>query len=342
MNKTNIEHRTPAPFKATVGKGRRRNRCTLVTTPVLGLLALVTAFGGDWTDRPGSTRYPDIVFESAMPLPLRIHEANNQLLSNYRRKGLTNPKPHVLTTEEQTIVERAFEILPPLNRRVLTNHLVSIFFIEGMPNAAQTFPMERPNSLPLFGISVDSKILRQSASEWLTQKERTCFSFTNSYASLRVDCGTNVSAFGYILLHESSHIVDFCEHLSFDPLSGKPLEDAHSFSSGVWRDAHTPTAPGQYRLREQVGFYGSGKKIAADEAPEIYSSFMATPFASLYGSTSTADDFAEFVTLWHITHVLNQPYKIEIAWAGSRILSFQPMTSSVREARFSKIKRIYE
>ncbi len=277
-----------------------------------------------------------------MPLSLRIHEATSQILSNYRIKGLTNPKPHALTTDEQSIVERAFDILPPLNRRVLTNHLAFIFFIEGMPNAAQTFPMERPNSLPLFGISVDSKILRQSASEWLTEKERACFSFTNSYASLRVDCGTNVSAFGYVLLHESSHIVDLCEHLASDPVSGKPFEDEHSFSSGVWRDAHTPTAPGQYRLREQVGFYHLGKKIAADEALEVYSSFMATPFASLYGSTSMGEDFAEFVTLWHITHVLKQPYKIEAAGAGSRILSFEPMTSSLREARFPKIKLVYE
>ena len=277
-----------------------------------------------------------------MSLSSRIHEASSQILSNYRIKGLTNPKPHVLTPGEQTVVEKAFDILPPLNGRVLTNHLASIFFIEDMPNGAATFPIQRANSLPLFGIAVDSKLLKQSASEWLTEKERTCFSFTNSHASLRVDCGTNVSAFGYILLHESSHIVDFCERLASDPVSGKPLEEEHSFSSGVWRDAHTPTALGQYRLREQVRFYHFGKRIAADEAPEVYSSFMATPFASLYGSTSTADDFAEFVTLWHITHVLNQPYKIEIARAGSRILSIEPMTSSLREARFSKIKRVYE
>jgi len=205
-----------------------------VTTPVLHLLALVAAFGGDSTERAGSTRY--IVFESAMPLSLRIHEATSQILSNYRIKGLTKPKPHALTTDEQTIVERAFDILPPLNRRVLTNHLAFIFFIEGMPNAAQTFPMERANSLPLFGISVDSKILRQSASEWLTEKERTCFSFTNSYASLRVDCGTNVSAFGYVLLHESSHIVDLCEHLASDPVSGKPFEGSPKSNSFTSRE----------------------------------------------------------------------------------------------------------
>src|SRR5207247_1205380 len=113
---------------------------------VLHLLALATAFGGDSTERAGSTRYPDIVFESAMSLSSRIHEAFSQILSNYRIKGLTNPKPHVLTPGEQTVVEKAFDILPPLNGRVLTNHLASIFFIEDMPNGAATFPMQRANS----------------------------------------------------------------------------------------------------------------------------------------------------------------------------------------------------
>ena len=71
-----------------------------------------------------------------------------------------------------------------------------------------TSPANPPDPFRLFDIPVNSAILRQDVSEWLTQKERTCFQPPGSALSASVEARSKVDALFYVLLHEATHVVD--------------------------------------------------------------------------------------------------------------------------------------
>lgn len=77
-----------------------------------------------------------------------------------------------------------------------------------------------------------------------------------------------------------------------------------------------------------VTFYGlgGGPKISFAEAPLLYAGFKAGFFASLYGSRSWAEDFAELVTMHSITQRLGQPYIITLDGPGG-LTVIEPMKS---------------
>jgi len=77
-----------------------------------------------------------------------------------------------------------------------------------MPNTALTSPVETNDSVKMFNITFRAEILKQTISEWTTWKENTCYikSQNNEY-QIMIDAA-NLDAIVYVLLHESTHVVD--------------------------------------------------------------------------------------------------------------------------------------
>ena len=73
------------------------------------------------------------------------------------------------------------------------------------------------------------------------------------------------------------------------------------------------------------------------DAEEVLSAFARTPFASLYGALSWAEDFAEFVTFYYLSHRLGVDYSVRIIRDGQTILEYEPMSSSEVSHRSSLI-----
>jgi hypothetical protein len=63
---------------------------------------------------------------------------------------------------------------------------------------------------------------------------------------------------------------------------------------------------------------------------------------SLYGSSNWYDDLAEYVTLYHLTEVLKQPYRVVIRKEGEEVFVYEPMKSDIVRGRFGQMKRFYE
>ena len=72
--------------------------------------------------------------------------------------------------------------------------------------------------------------------------------------------------------------------------------------------------------------------LPIDRAKSVYEALRRTPFASLYGSSNWHDDLAEYVTWYHLTQKLTQPYRIVIREAGKETFAYEPMKSQIVRA----------
>jgi hypothetical protein len=285
---------------------------------------------------------PRYGFDPSTALESRIGETSAAVLKEFRDGGAT-PTVHVLTVAERQKVSRALAALPPLNHRILRERLRSISFLDGMPNTALTSTVNPGEPYKLFDVTIRAGILNQDVSELLTQKERTCFETANSPLTVSVQGGT-LDAIVYVLLHETTHVVDGSLHITPEagPGDRPDKSSATSFTKDVWsgRTTHAP----RYRdtLLESVRFYSDGKVLSIDQAEAVYTALSRTPFVSLYGSNNWYDDLAEVVAWYHLTEKLKQPYRIEIRKNDQVIFAYEPMRSGLVRSRFDQMKRFYE
>jgi len=281
-------------------------------------------------------------FDPSTALESRIGETPAAVLKQFKDAG-AKATAHILTAVERHKVSRAFAALTPLSHRILRERLRSFSFLDGMPNTALTSTVNPDEPYKLFHVTIRAGILNQDVSEFLTQKERTCFETANSSLNVFIQGGT-MDAIVYVLLHEATHIVDGSLHITPEMRVGDRLDksSATSFTKDVW-SGRTTLAP-QYRntLLESVGFYAGGRVLAVDQAEAVYTALSRTPFVSLYGSKNWHDDLAEVVTWYHLTEKLKQPYRIEIRKKGQLIFVYEPIKSRLVRSRFDQMKRFYE
>jgi hypothetical protein len=312
------------------------------------LLVFVPCWPALEDDAPTSAQRSDAVrrhgLDPSSRLESRVRETPRTVLRMFEEGGGTAPTAHALTAAERRKVSAAFAALPPLHRRILGERLRSVSFLDGMPNTALTSPVNPDEPYRLYHITIRAAILREDVSDWLTWKERTCFNAAGSPLSVSVDAG-KLDAIVYVLLHEATHVVDGCLRITPAlPAGDRPAgtAPASAFTEGVWSGRTTPSP--QYRdpLLESVRFRAGGKSLAIDKAELVYAALRRTPFVSLYGSSNWYDDLAEYVTLYHLTEVLGQPYRIVIRKEGKKVLAYEPLKSELVRGRVGQMKRFYE
>jgi hypothetical protein len=245
--------------------------------------------------------------------------------------------------KEHLQLAAAFAALPPLHRKILSERLRSVSFLDGMPNTALTSTVNPGEPYRLFDITIRAAILHQNASEWLTEKERTLFDTTGSPLSVSIEGGKR-DAIVYVLLHEATHIVDASLGITPIPISGRELAGnvpPTAFTKGVWSERMIPAAPYRDSLRERIRFRVGGETLPIDRADAVYASLRRTPFVSLYGSSNWYEDVAEFVAVYHWTKVLKQPYRIVIRKEGKEIFVYEPMKSDLVRSRVDQMKQFY-
>lgn len=280
------------------------------------------------------------------PLESRLAATPASVLALFRELGGPAPTAHSLTAGERSQLDSAINCLPPVHRRVLKERLRVLSFLDGMPNTALTSTVNPDESFRLFDITFNARILHQNVSEWLTQKERTCFDTKGSPLGVEVDAGKKVDALVYVLIHEATHIVDMSERIT-PPVAvqGKSVtaagHSASAFTEGIWNDLSLPVAAFRDPLREHVRFYVTCPALPIDRAPDVYAYLSRTPFASLYGGRNWLDDLAEYVSVYHLTEVLKQPYRLVIRRGNQEIFAYEPMKSDLVRRRIGQMKRFY-
>lgn len=276
-------------------------------------------------------------------LETRVAAASPTVLKMF--EGLKKPAPtaHMLTEPEKHQLAAAFAALPPLHQRILRERLRSVNFLDGMPNTALTSTANSDEPYHLFDITIRAAILHQNVSEWLTEKERTCFDADGSPLSVSIEAGTR-DALVYVLLHEATHVLDATLGITPPFTPGDPSQSSPpptAFTRDVWSERTTPAPPYRDPLREHIRFY-FGKPLPIDQAEAVYAYLRRTPFVSLYGSTNCGDDLAEYLALYHWTAILKQPYRIIIRKDGKQVFLYEPMKSPLVRSRIDQMKPFYE
>ena len=281
--------------------------------------------------------------DPASSLESRVMQTPATVLKMFTEARQPTPTAHTLTAVERRKLSTAFATLPPLHRRILGERLRSVSFLDGMPNTALTSTVNPEEPYRLFDITIRAAVLGEDVSEFLTQKERTCFDTAGSPLSVSIETG-QLDAIVYVLLHEATHVVDSSMRLTpvarpgDQPGVGAP---ASAFTDGVWSDRTIVAL--QYRdpLLERVRFRAGGEALAIDRAEAVYAALRRTPFVSLYGSSNWHDDVAESVTWYHLTERLKLPYRIVIRNAAQEVFAYEPMKSDIVRNRFEQMNRFY-
>lgn len=269
----------------------------------------------------------------------RVLKAPESVLKMFIGAGM-NPSNHVLTETEQVKVDKAFSILPPLHKKILKEHLLSISFMDNMPNTALTSTLETTDSTKQFNITFRAGILNETISEWATWKEKSAFDNSdNPNMEIQINAG-KLDAIQYVLLHEATHVVDAVLGLTPQAEKVDSLVVHTAFTKNIWRLFNKPIAQFTNSILEKTRFR-NGKAQPISSAPDIYNALKKTPFPSLYGMASWYEDTAELISIYHLTQKLNQPFAIYVKDKNRVIAIFEPLKNKLVKRRVKKLAFLY-
>lgn len=326
MNLSNklLAHVLVAVFLAAGSRGVAQTSNGIATTP--GLPAVQKKYALD----------PD------SPLISRLTTTPDEVMDIFRKAGMS-PTEHKMTQEEMLILSEAIAVLPPLHQRVMKQHLKSISFVDNMPNTAITAPITREENSKLFHIAFRAGILHQTISEWVTEKERRCYTEGDSTIAISIQAGL-MSALTYVFLHEGTHVVDgSLGLLSADTIPGRLAlnEFTADFSKDIWSTINILAWPVTDSLVKKSIFRPGGRRFDLSEAESVYKGLSQTPFVSLYGTASWHEDLAELLTVYHLTKMLKQPFQVIVNKNGKEVERYEPVLSPVVQQRFALLARFY-
>ncbi|HUA81832.1 MAG TPA: hypothetical protein VL997_15765 [Dyella sp.] len=229
--------------------------------------------------------------QQAAQLMEKVGAPSQLAINTFKDAGMLDIKAHTLTDEERQKIKAALAALPPLHRRVLLDRLDHLAFVDGIPGEGTglTSPGAHHGH---YDITLRASIITESLSTFLTTKERRDFSSDDSGITVTMK-GLGTDALHYVLLHESTHVVDQTCRVTFT---------AHSkFVQGIWKEAHTLDAPWDASLLNET-FFRTHKPLDIQKATAVYDVLSTGPFVSLYATASSAEDFAELVAWDEVRH----------------------------------------
>ncbi len=252
--------------------------------------------------------------------------------------------PYMPTADERKMFAYYYEKLPVANKRVMKESLVRIYFIKNYAGAGMAdFVLSKDHKVYTV-LYANAELFSRWISEWLTYRENSMFKQGAGDARVEIDCGTKYSALMYMLLHETSHLVDYVEPVT--PFVESKFADAQGLSrkntpfvERVW-DGYAVLA-GKFGITENRDLHAYGIALPAIDASKIrafYGKLFQTPVVSGYSASNWAEDFADSVTFYHLTQVLKQPYTVTIFENGKPVSVYKPMESPIVQRRWKIIE----
>jgi hypothetical protein len=241
--------------------------------------------------------------------------------------------PYIPSETEMDEIRNYLNLLPQSYMQTLQERLIGIYFLDNWNGSgAADYVFDSDNEVYAY-IVVNPEIMKHDASEWITYRENTCFLIDEQIdreITITIDCGKEYTGLMLLLLHESSHVMDYTHHYTPYVVEGigQPVSET-DFLQDVWLDYDFPVEDADFSLREDITFYGKngGPLIHASQASELYHELENTPFVSLYASLNWAEDFAEYCMWYYFTEELYQPYRIIVTRDGTAEVIYEPMES---------------
>lgn len=270
---------------------------------------------------------------AAGSLRSRVTPPDDFVIQAYIDSGIPDPKPHKLTDDEWVKVDAALERLPEMYRRALQLHLRSLAFIEVPPGGgnALTRDVDPKGTHKQFDITLRAGLLHETLTEFLNGKERGVFEPDGSGTTVTIEAG-DTSALIYVLIHESTHVVDAMLKLSDAPSS--------EFGAGIWV-GRRDLAPAYDQSPLNATTFRRGPKTPIGQAQALYQALSRTPFVSLYATAAAPEDLAELVAWQQMATQLRQTLAIVVKDAqGKVVYRHAPLESPLVRRRFAAVKKL--
>ncbi|PKM97057.1 MAG: hypothetical protein CVU79_10415 [Elusimicrobia bacterium HGW-Elusimicrobia-3] len=257
---------------------------------------------------------PGAGFESRIgPMPERLLEIYREI------DGRTDYRNYAPTAADKALVLEYLRLMPPALERVFREKCVGLYFVENLQgNGVTSWVVDREGTL-YFHMTLNPAALRLGLSETLTERESSCF-IPEKGRNVSIDSGGKHKGLAYALFHEGAHAADYIYGLT--PLVDEGLPEAYrpparpdgGLFTETWESYSKPFPRSDFPFREKLTFYGfgGGPKIPLADADGVYAGLAGSPFVSLYGAKSWAEDFAELTAYGLITGRLGQPYRITV------------------------------
>jgi hypothetical protein len=263
-------------------------------------------------------------------LMTRVAPPSAAAVETFKSAGMKDVAPHGLTAPERAKVAAALASLPAFSKHVLEKRLHNLAFVDGIPGAG-TGLTSRMEDTEFFDITLRASIVDEPLSTFLTTKEQYVFTGDGSGMTVAVT-GTGTDALTYVLLHESTHVVDRTCGITAEPRS--------NFETGIWTSDHDMVPP----LASSVAattYFRRAPPLDVAKAASVYDALAQTPFVSLYATASASEDFAELVA-WH--QILKQHHGnlvIELNDAsGETARRWEPLTFPGVQKRFVNVDEL--
>jgi hypothetical protein len=220
-----------------------------------------------------------------------------------------------LTEMERITFLEYYNLLPEKYKELINNKVFAIYFINNFKGTGMTDCVFDKNNNPYIILYFNRELLNKTMSEWIEYRDNSSFT-NNADINITVNFNTNYFALLFGLLHETSHIYDFYYNTTpyIDPflMSIYNIEYSKDFTKDVWDDFKKPKNIYNIFPIYKISFYDLGNKLDKEVALELYKKLINSPFSSLYGSTSWAEDFAETFTYYYLDKYLGTKYEIKV------------------------------
>jgi len=267
--------------------------------------------------------------DDVQSLMARVGPPSQVAVDEFKKAGMQEVRPHKLTAGERAKIEAALTSLPVLNQQVLEKKLHSLAFVDGIPGEGTGLTSPDANT-GQFDITLRASIVDEPLSTFLTTKERRVYTDDGSGTTISVT-GKGTDALTYVLLHESTHVVDKTCGITADPQS--------RFTVNIWT-GYKQMVPSLTAVTPTTYFRG-GALLPSANAAAVYGALSQTPFVSLYATASREEDFAELVA-WH--EILKRHHghlKIEVKDGhGKTSKRWEPLTFSLVQKRFADVDEL--
>lgn len=264
-------------------------------------------------------------------LRARVVPPSTEAINSYVQSGVTTARAHRLTSAEWSKIGRALKELPALHRHFLREHLRHLSFVDVPAGAGNGLTaLISDGDFPVFDLTLRAGILNETLSEFLTTKERMVFSDDGSGTTVSINAPG--SALVYVLLHESTHVLDRALKLTMD------LDPR--FTAGIWLDRTHLDAPWNATAVASNAFRRS-PKVPISAAPVLYGSLSASPFVSLYATAAAPEDFAELVAWRELALRSEHPLEIVVRDRSDEpVYRLEPLRGANIRARFAAVNAL--
>jgi hypothetical protein len=260
----------------------------------------------------------------------RVGSPSQKAIDEFKSAGMEEIRPHTLTALERAKVEAALASLPTLSKQVLEKKLHHLAFVDGIPGEGTglTSPAAKTG---LYDITLRASIMDEPLSTFLTLKERRVFTDDGSGTTVTVR-GTGADALTYVLLHESTHVMDKGCGITTDPRS--------RFVAGIWT-SQKEMVPLLATSVAATTYFRGGHPLGVGNAATVYDALAQTPFVSLYATASAQEDFAELVAWREVLEEHRGNLIIEVNNArGEGLRHWEPLTFPAVQKRFASVDEL--